>query len=79
MLAIRKIQVKATLRSHFKTAEYLRSVSQVKDHIAEDVEQGEHFSSADEIKNLSSIYGNQNGVFLESWRLIYHKNQLLNS
>ena len=51
-LVITEMQVNRTVRFHFYQPEWLRSKSQVKTHVGEDVEKEEHSSIANGIGGL---------------------------
>ena len=75
-LAIRKMQIKATLRSHLTPVRMSKIITQVTDHAGEDVEQVEHSSIADGSTNLYSHCGNQYGGSSENGESIYLKTEL---
>ena len=57
-----------TLRFHLTPIRMAKIKTQVTEHAAEDVEQGEHYFVASGHANLYNYSGNQFGSISENWR-----------
>jgi hypothetical protein len=66
-LVIREMQIKTTLRFHFRPIIKAKIKMQVAEQDGEDMEQGKHFSIADGSANLYNHFGNQSDGFSANW------------